>query len=271
MRPTPDEIPNQFSQLSNMGEPIEVFKAKTSLILHIIAAGLLFLAFCGFSAFASYQSYNLWSQNYYYQVILKAILPWLVAAGVALLLALLMLWQIYTSRKRAAIVCENGFAYSDRKGVKVWQWEQIESVTANIARNYTYGIYIGTTHTYDLVNTEGEKLEINDSLKDVDNFYAHLQNKSLQLRYRRLADLYNKGNKVSFGPVTISKQDGLQVGKKNFTWETIEQVTIDKGILSVKKKDGAWFSGATATSGSIPNLHVLLSIIHQVVGLRAGK
>jgi hypothetical protein len=198
-------------------------------------------------------------------------LPWFIGAGIALLLVVLVLWQMYTSRKKAAVVYENGFAYSDRKGAKVWKWEQIEAVTANIVRNYTNGIYVGTTHIYTLVSTDGEKLVINDSLKDVENFYAHLENKSLQLRYQRLADMYNQGNRVSFGPVAISKQDGLQVGKRSFTWDAIEQVTIDKGILSVKKKSGGWFSGASATSGSIPNLHVLLSILDQVVGLKAGK
>jgi hypothetical protein len=40
--------------------------------------------------------------------------------------------------------------------------------------------------------------------------------------------------------------------------------------LKVSKKDGGWFSGASAAAASIPNLRVLLAIIHQVVGVKAG-
>lgn len=271
MRLTKNEIPKQFSQLRALGVPLEVFKAKASLGFQITAAGVLLIAFGGLTAYAVYLFYDMWSQNYYQPVIIEAVLPWVIGAGATLLLTLLVFWQIYASSKKAAVVFENGFAFSDRKGVKAWKWEQVESVTANIVRNYTNGIYVGTSHTYSLVSSAGEKLVINDSLKDVENFYTHLQNKTLQPRYQRLADQYNQGSKVSFGPVAISKQEGLQIGKKTFPWDEIEQVAIDKGVLSVKKKGGGWFSGATATSGTIPNLHVLLSIIDQVIGLKAGK
>jgi hypothetical protein len=248
-----------------------VFTAKASLVVQVIIAVLMFLGAGGSLVYAVYILFDMSSQNYYPPVIFESMLPWVIGAGVCLLLALLMIWQIFNVRKKGAVVFENGFAYSDRKGVKAWKWDQIDSVTANIVRQYTNGIYVGTTHTYTLVNSVGEKMVINDALKNVENFYTHLQNNSLQPRYQRLADQYNQGSKVAFGPVAISKQEGLQVGRKVFAWDTIEQVTIDKGVLSVKRKDGGWFSGASATSGSIPNLHVLLSIIDQIVGLRAGN
>ena len=109
---------------------------------------------------------------------------------------------------------------------------------------------------------------INDSLKDVERFYSLLQNKSLQIRYQKAADQYNFGEQVVFGHIMISKQHGLLIGKKTFPWDMIEQISINQGMLSVKRKEGGWFSGATAASGAIPNLHVLLSIIDQVVGIK---
>jgi len=140
-----------------------------------------------------------------------------------------------------------------------------------VVRNYTNGIYTGTTHTYTLHNNQGDKLVFNDSLMNVETLYNQIQNHSLNIRYQKLANAYNAGHPVTFGSVVISKQNGLQIGKKVYPWEEIEQVAINKGILSVKKKDGGWFSGASATSGSIPNLHVLLSILDQVIGLKTKK
>lgn len=271
MTSTRQDIPKQFSPLTHLGEPVEVFKAKASLTLQIILTVVFFLVFGGFLFYALYVLYDMWTSKYYFPVIFDTILPWLIIAAVAFLIGAVILWGIYTSRKKGAVVYAGGFAYSDRKGVKAWRWDQVQEVTANIVRNYTNGIYVGTTHTYTLFDTQGEKLVINDAFKDVENFYTHLQNNSLQIRYKRLADRYNQGQEVPFGPVSISKQNGLRINKKVYPWDTIEQVTIDKGVLSVKKKAGGWFSGASATSGTIPNLHVLLSIIDQVIGLNAGK
>jgi hypothetical protein len=271
MSTTQTDIPKQFTNLTGMGKLIEVFKPKASKGFLTIIAVVLFLTFGGFFASAIYQAFDMLSRNYYGPIILKTISPMLTAAVIAFLLTLLVIWQLYANSKKALAVYENGFAHSDRKGVKTWKWEQIDSVTANIVRHYTNGIYTGTTHTYTLINSAGEKLVINDAFKNAENFYTHLQNYSLQLRYQRLADLYNQGRQLTFGPVLIGKQNGLQIGKKSFAWDQVDQVSIDKGVLSVKKKDGGWFSGATATSGSIPNLHVLLSIINQVIGLNTGK
>jgi hypothetical protein len=264
------EIPEQFSNLMGMGTAVEVYRAKTSLVLNIVLAVFFLL---GSGAALLYALSIVWERwgRYYPPVILQAVLPWAIGALVAFAVSLLILWRIFSNRKKAAVVYTNGFAYSDRKGLQTWRWDQVQDVTANVVRHYTNGIYTGTTHTYTLQKSSGEKLVLNDSLKEIEAFYNHLENNTLQQRYQRLADAYNNGNPVTFGPVTIGKQSGIQIGKKAFPWEEIEEVAINKGYLTIKKKQGGWFSGATAAAGAIPNLHVLLSIINQIVGLKAGK
>jgi hypothetical protein len=49
----------------------------------------------------------------------------------------------------------------------------------------------------------------------------------------------------------------------------VKEVSIHQGILKVSRKDGGWFSGASAAASVIPNLRVLLAIIQQLVGLKA--
>ena len=262
-------LPKQFSSLMGMGAVVQIFPAKVSLAIRIILTVILLLAGGGSGGYALYLLWQRWGR-YYPPQILKDMAPWLIGALLAFFFAALLLWELFRRRKKAAVVFTNGFAYSDHKGVQTWRWEQIKDVTANVVRHYTNGIYTGTTHNYTLVKTNGEKLVINDVLKEVEAFYNHIQNNTLQQRYQRLADEYNLGSPVYFGPVVIGKQLGIQIGKKVYPWDEIQQVGINKGVLSVKKKDGKWFSGASATAGSIPNLHVLLSIINQIVGLQTG-
>lgn len=263
------EIPSQFSNLMGMGAPEGIFKGKVTLAVRLIFSIILGL---GGAAALLYALWLLWERwgRYYPPAIFQAMLPWLIVAGVAFLLVAVLMWGWYTRKKKAIVVYANGFAHSDRKGVTVWRWDQINDIYANVVRHYTNGIYTGTTHTYTLYDTQGSKLILNDAIQDVDQLFGLIQNHSLQPRYQKLAGAYNTGNVVSFGPVKISKQGGLQIGKKLYGWNEIEQVAIQKGILSVKKKDGGWFSGASATSGSIPNLQVLLSILDQVIGIKTG-
>lgn len=270
MKPVKQDIPKQFKKLSGLGKPTRVFKAKTSLKSQILVASFLLLTSGGLFSYALLISYEMWISNYYYTVILERIAPWLIAAALVFLVFLAVLWRTYIIRKLGAVVYSEGFAFSSWKGVKAWKWEQIKDLTASVVRNYSYGIYVGTNHTYTLINTRGEKMVINDSLKDVEELYSLIQDNSIKIRYQRLADRFNQGEEVNFGPVTIGKQTGLTLAKKSFSWDEIAEVSIDKGILSVKKKDGGWFSGATTTSGTIPNLYVLLSILDQVVGLSTG-
>lgn len=263
-------VPKQFNNLMGMGAPVAVFPSKPMMVLNLILTGLLLLGGGGALAYVLYILWDRWGR-YYPPAILKTILPWVIASLIAFLLAALLLWSIYTRRKKAVVVYTNGFAHSDRKGVISWHWDQVKDVTANVIRHYTNGIHTGTTHQYTLVHNNGEKLMVNDTIKDVEKFYNHVEDKTLQQRYQRLANDYNSGRPVTFGNVTISKASGIQIGKKTYPWEEVEEVAINQGLLSVKKKGGKWFSGARATAGSIPNLHVLLSIINQIVGLKTGK
>ena len=263
----PLEIPAQFSTLMGMGTPQAVFKGKVSLTARLIFA--VFFALGGGAAllYALYIFCQRWGR-YYPPVIFEAALPYLIGAVVAFGIVIVLLWGVYSLRKKAVVVYDNGFAYSDRKSVKTWQWEQVDLVYMNVVRHYTNRIYTGTSHTYTLHSMNGDKVVFNDSLQDVESLYNFVQNYSFQLRYGRYADAYNAGNVVHFGQVSISKTGGIQIGKKAYPWDDIQQVGINKGVLSVKKKDGGWFSGASATAGSIPNLYVLLSIIDQLVGLK---
>lgn len=269
MEQTPTTLPKQFKNLMGMGSVVQVFPPKVLPAVNIIFAVLFTLGGGGAIAYALLLFLQRWGR-YYFPVVLRTVAPWLIGGLIAIALAALLIWNLFSARKKGIAVFANGFAYSDRKGVQTWRWDQLQDETANVTRHYTNGIYTGTTHVYTLVKLNGEKLVVNDSIKDVESFYTLLQNNTLQHRYQRKADAYNRGEPVNFGPVTISKKSGIQIGKKTYPWDEIEQVGINKGVLSVKKKNGGWFSGASATAGSIPNLHVLLSIINQIVGLNAG-
>lgn len=268
---TNTEIPTQFSDVFGMGALVQVYKAKASLVLRIIGALAIF---GGAAAALLYAGYILWTKwdTYYHPVIYREIAPWVIGSLVAFFAGLLILWNLYTNRKKAFGVYQNGLAYADRKGVLTWRWDDIHDLSAAVTRNYTNGIYTGTTHTYILTNHKEKKtLMLNDAIKDVEGLYEHIQKNTFDLRYSQVAESYNSGQPVGFGKfVAISKPHGIKISKKVYPWAEIEQVAINKGVISVKKKGGGWLSGANAAASTIPNVDVLLSMINQIVGLKTG-
>ena len=197
----------------------------------------------------------------------------LVPAIIAIVLFLLGVWagwSAYANWNRGAALYEKGFVVRDRHGMQPWRWEEIVSLTSAVTRHYTNGIYTGTTHIYTLFNKQNKRLVLNDALGKVDELAKAIEEGCFPFLYERLALQYNSGQPVTFGPVAITKT-GIQVGKKVYPWSEVKEVSLNQGILRISKKDGGWFSGASAAASTIPNLHVLLSIINQVVGLKTGK
>ncbi len=197
------------------------------------------------------------------------VVPTIIAA-VLFLLGVWGGWSAYADWNRGAALYEKGIVVRDRHGMQPWRWEEIISLTSAVTRHYTNGIYTGTTHVYTLYNQQNKRLTLNDALGKVEELAKAIEEGSFPFLYERLALQYNSGQPVTFGPVAISK-NGIQVGKKVFPWTDVKEVSLNQGFLKVSKKEGGWFSGANAAASTIPNLHVLLSIINQVVGVKTGK
>jgi hypothetical protein len=264
------EFPEAFaSGVVGMGAPrayfpIKGFNRVGNLVFFFILVGGAALVFLYgvYEAFAA-------SQNYGLAVIDDKLTGPLIIAAIMFGLGLLAGWGAYTNWNKGVAVYERGFAYRDRKGIQPWGWQEMVSLTAAITRHYTNGIYTGTTHVYTLYNRQNQRLILNDAIKKVEGLAKMIQDAIYPLLYDRSSQQYNSGQPVVFGPVAVSK-GGIQIGKKTYPWAEVKEVSIHQGILKVSKKDGGWFSGASAAASAIPNLGVLLSIIHQVVGLKAG-
>jgi len=264
------QIPDAFSEVYGLGAPDAIYPVKKSSRWGLLI--VMFLLFVGTGGALLWSAYNAYVRYLKFGpaiVITSLTGPWILA-GVLFFVGLIIAWHVYSNWKKAAVVYQNGVAYRDRKGLRAWRWDEIGSLTSAVTKNYTNGIYTGTTHFYTLVKRDGEKFVLNDTIADVEDLAAKIRQNIFPLLYDIYAQAYNEGKNCTFGPVKLNKAAGIQVGKKVYSWEDIEQVAIKKGTLSVKKKDGGWFSGASATAAKIPNLEVMLAIIDQVKGLETA-
>jgi hypothetical protein len=262
-------LPETFRSVIGMGElkgyfPVKKWNRWGSLAVLIIflTAALVVLLFGIYNTYIAYQKHGP-------AMIEDKLTTPLVIAFILFSLGLLAGWRAYVHWTMGVVVHERGFAYNDRKGFRVWHWEDLISMTSAITRHYTNGIYTGTTHVYTFINRQNQRLVISDSISGVEALAKSIDENIYPMLYAHAAEQYNAGQEITFGPVMISKA-GIAINKKTYPWTEVKEVSIQRGFLKVSKKDGGWFSGASAATGVIPNLRVLLSIINQVVGLKTG-
>jgi hypothetical protein len=263
------QIPEAFITATGLGAPRTYFPVKkwnrwgNLVICLVLLAGALLILLYGI-----YITYLAFEQNGPAMIDDKLPVP-LVIALILAALGLLAGWSAYANWRKGALVCERGFAYNDRKGLQVWNWEDVVSMRSAITRHYTNGIYTGTTHVYTLLNRQDQRLVLSDSLGKVEELAKLIDESIFPRLYKLAADQYNSGQEIISGPVAISKA-GITISRKTYPWSEVKEVTIHRGVLKVSRKEGGWFSGASASASSIPNLGVLLTIIHQVVGIKTG-
>jgi len=263
------QIPKAFITVIGLGASHGYFPVKSwtrwgsLVIFFILLAGAALVLLIGI-----YDTYVAYQQHGPAMIDDKLIGP-LVIAFVLFAFGLLAGWRAYAKWNKGVAAYERGFAYNDRKGIQIWQWEDVLSMKSAITRHYTNGIYTGTTHVYTLTNRQNQRLVLSDSFGKVEELAKYIDQNIFPLLYAHATDQYNAGQTIIFGQVAISKA-GIVIGKKTYPWTDVKEVSIHQGILKVSRKDGGWFSVASAAASVIPNLRVLLSIIDQVTGVKAG-
>ncbi|MDI6768888.1 MAG: hypothetical protein QMD04_04355 [Anaerolineales bacterium] len=263
-------LPEAFSSLSSLGGVVDFFPLRkgrrwASLILALVSL----IGSVGVLLYGIYMAYLGWGRYGAARVGETLFWPLVFAAGL-FLLSLIFAWSAYTNWAKAITLYQNGFAYKDRRGLRLWRWKEVAALRMAVTRHDLFGINTGATHVYSVENRNGSRLALNDAFSRVEELARVIEENTLPLLFEQAAQQYNAGQILTFGPVLVNKT-GIQIGKKNYAWGEVQQVSIQQGILKVSKKGGGRFSGARAAAADIPNLRVLLSIIDQLVGIQTGK
>jgi energy-coupling factor transporter transmembrane protein EcfT len=263
------QLPEAFSSLSSLGGVVEFFplrkgKRWASLILALI----LLIGSTGVLVYGIYVAYLGWGR-YGAAVVGEALFwPLVVTAGL-FLLSLLFAWIAYANWAKAIALYQNGFAYKDRCGLRIWRWKDVAALRMAVTRHDVFGIYTGTTHVYSVENRNGNQLVLNDGFNRVEELARAIEEKTFPSLFEQASQQYNAGRNLTFGPVMVN-QAAIQIGKKSYAWDEVQQVTVQRGYLHIARKEGGLFSGAKTALAGILNLRVLLSLISQVVRVKVG-
>ncbi|MCX6064663.1 MAG: hypothetical protein NT121_02765, partial [Chloroflexi bacterium] len=132
-----------------------------------------------------------------------------------------------------------------------------------ITKQYTNGLYTGTTFLYTLQKEDGSSLRLDNKFKQVESLGRFIGQKVAPYQYDKLRQQVQNGQIAKLGPISISL-DQLTVKKKSFGWKEVEKVAITNGYVKIQKKGGGRFSGASAPVATIPNLEALFEVVNQI-------
>jgi hypothetical protein len=263
------QVPEQFSSVYGLGMPTGVFPAGSSSRWVSAVAGFLLLG--GAALALLYGIYDSYVQTATYgpAVFQRVIIPPVCIAGILFLIGAVLAISAFVNWNKAVVVYEKGLAYHDRRGLQIWRWEEVNHFFIAITKHYYNGIPTGTSYLYTLKKADGSQLKLDNKLAKIQDLGRMIQQNIFPIQYERLLQALKNGQTVTLGTVILS-EDGIDIGKKAFTWAEVEQVDIQAGFVSIKKKGGGWFSGASAPVAAIPNLEAMLAVVDQIVGVKAG-
>jgi hypothetical protein len=266
---SPIEVPEQFQSVYGLGTPLTVYPVAASNRWISAIFGVILIG--GAALVAIYGAYDTYMQVTKYGPVMlsKTIIAPLIIAAVMLLLGILAAVNAFRSWNKSVVVYEKGLAYSDNNGVQTWGWQEVEWFFVAITKHYHNGIYTGTTYLYTLQKADGSRLKLDNKFKKIESLGQFVGQKVAPFQYDRITQKLRSGQTVALGPIAISK-DSIAIGKKNYLWTEVEQVGIQKGYVSIKKKAGGWFSGATTPVSAIPNLDAFFAVVNQIVKVKTG-
>jgi hypothetical protein len=165
-----------------------------------------------------------------------------------------------TPRPDKLVRYHDGLAYRGHgKEVHTWRWDEVAAILSNTREHV--GSHAGLTwseHEYTLAKSSGEKLILDDGLTDIEPLIQAVKAAVFARVAPPLAQRYQAGEALAFGPVTIQRQNGLQMDGKLYAWGAIQDVKLDDGLLKVTLRTGQ--KHETRVS-AIPNVEILGQII----------
>lgn len=164
------------------------------------------------------------------------------------------LGSLFTKTK-ALVLYRDGFAYRvGNENIQIWRWDEISMITNNLSHKLRRWIY----HSFTLTKKNGESVVLDETIDKVSDLIDPIKKNVFALLLPPLTTAYNSGQPITFGPIAIHRQGGLQMGGKVYQWADIMDVKIEHGYFKITLRDWTQYS---EYGSNIPNIELLCKLI----------
>ena len=247
--PLPQEA-YQYAGTYQLGNPVAAYRVsfRSSIIL-----GILCLPFAVLFAFVALSG-GLSSVS----IILMLLLAVLCVVGVVYYLIFYPLihgsWRIYA--------CTDGFVFLKGSTALPFRWDQVAFVWQRVTRNYTNGVYTGTTFKYTIQRVDSVEVRITQQFRNGIQLGTQVQREATNRLTPAALAAVNAGQTLPFGPFSVSRQ-GLGTPKGLIPWNEVQQVSANRGFVAIQQR-GQRKSKTYGMVYKVPNLYVFFNVANAM-------
>jgi hypothetical protein len=179
---------------------------------------------------------------------------------VPILLAGFLAWKVTSQHGPTVRVSADGLIYRHAGKDLEFPWEQIVSVRT-AATAYTINFApVGTFTTMTLERDDGAEAVLVSDLRNAEELFDTILKETLAHLLPLMRERFRNGEKVSFGPLALSK-DGIHVGSDKLPWTQCSGISASGGKLILNAKGSLLGVWKKLPMSAISNYHVMVSLI----------
>ena len=165
-----------------------------------------------------------------------------------------------TPRANELVRYHDGLAFRAHGAeIHTWRWDEVAAIQSNVTVHS--GAHSGVRETeqqYTLTHSSGEAVILDDGLQELGQLIGPVKHAVNARLAPALLQRYQADETLTFGPVTVQRQHGLQLDGKTYAWNSIQDIQVDDGRLKVTLRAGQKHE---ARVSAIPNIEVLCQLI----------
>ena len=197
-----------------------------------------------------------------------------IPAGLAVALIGLGALGFAQQNKSRVVVRADGVERWGLRG-KLWarRWADLPELRYRLLKVRVYHVIPAGTYYYlTFRDTAGKKRHLPGNLKAMDVLAERVVEHHTTAHFAAARKRLDDGEEVRFGKAFRLDKDNISTrklfgGYKPCPLEEIERVTVDAGVLKVRRKNKT-FAFATAMVGAVPNVFLLLRLLDSLVSNR---
>jgi hypothetical protein len=163
-------------------------------------------------------------------------------------------WRVY--------VFTNGFAYFKGSKIERFRWEEVRHIEGR--HTYINWSSTPTLYAYWIEHADGHRVLLNSHLRGIAALAGTITQQTNAARMLEAQRRYRAGEEIAFGLVKISQQ-GLRQGSRLLPWTQVKEITLEKGYVYIRSKEGGWSSWAPIPAASFPNVSIFMTLVRETL------
>jgi len=151
-------------------------------------------------------------------------------------------------------------------GRKEMRWDDVDRFYYAATRRRVNFIPVGTYYSFRLIDRERNNISLSNSVERPFEIGTKLAQQTHAPLFKKVAKQFNSGAALDFGPVRLSRADGIKIkkffGRKRIALNQVASYRIEKGRLYVFKVGEKRTTGPSISR--IPNVFVLVALLDAI-------